>query len=71
MIQHRLLLNDNIISHGECDKYYSIKPRVEITVRYQLGYDSKFNRRRTESSTAYKKAVETGHIVYFYTDEVV
>lgn len=68
MIQERLILNDNIITIGLCEKYYSVKPRVEIEIKYQLGYDSKFNKRRTEGSTAYKNAVETGHIIEVYTE---
>lgn len=68
MIQGQLLLNDNIITTGICDKFYSIKPRVEITIDYQLGYDSKFNKKRIENSTAYKRSIETGHIIEIYTE---
>lgn len=68
MIQEQLILNDNIITIGTCEKYYSVKPRVEIEIKYQLGFDSKFNKRRTETSTAYKNAVETGHIIEMYTE---
>lgn len=53
MIQGILILNDNIITTGIVEKYYSIKPRVEITIEYQTEYDSKFNKRRTENSIAY------------------
>lgn len=68
MIQHILLLNDNIITKGTVEKFYSVKPRVEIILDYQMGYDSKFNKRRTESSTSYKKAIEAGHIIELYTE---
>lgn len=66
MIQDILILNDNIISKGLVEKFYSIKPRVEINISYQQGYDSKFNKRRIQSSKAYKEAVEVGHIIEVY-----
>lgn len=68
MIQKILILNDNIISVGIARKYYSLKPRVEIIIEYQMGYDSKYNKRRTESTTAFRTAVETGGIINIYTD---
>ena len=68
MIQQILILNDNIITKGSTEKYYSVKPRVEIDIKYQLGYDSKFNKRRMESTKAYKDAVECGHVIELYTE---
>lgn len=66
MIQDILILNDNIITKGFVEKYYSIKPRVEINIKYQEGYDSKFNKRRIQSSKAYQDAVVAGHIIEVY-----
>jgi Holliday junction resolvase RusA-like endonuclease len=68
MIQSILILNDNIISKGNVEKFYSVKPRVEINIKYQLGYDSRYNKRRIQSSKAYKEAIETGHIIEIYTE---
>jgi Holliday junction resolvase RusA-like endonuclease len=34
MIQPWLLFNDSFIVDGACHKYYSLKPRVEITLEY-------------------------------------
>lgn len=68
MIQHLLIINDNIVTKGLVEKYYSVKPRVEIILKYQLGYDSKFNKRRMETSKNYKEAVEMGHIIELYTE---
>jgi len=53
MIQDVLIINDNLITTGIVEKFYSIKPRVEICLKYQSDYDSKFNKRRTEHSIAY------------------
>lgn len=68
MVQEILILNDNIISKGLVTKYYSVKPRVEINIKYQQGFDSRFNKRRITSSTAYKKAVEVGGIIEVYSE---
>lgn len=46
MVQEILIVNDCIIYKGEVEKYYSILPRVEVTVRYMVNYDCKFNKRR-------------------------
>ena len=69
MIQGRLLFNDNLITIGHCEKYFSVKPRIEINIQYQLGYDSKYNKRRIEKQKAFIDAVETGHIIEIYTDD--
>lgn len=68
MVQEILILNDNIISKGIVTKYYSVKPRVEIDIRYQRGFDSRFNKRRITSSTSYKKAIEVGGIIEVYSE---
>ena len=60
-LQDVLLLNDNIINPGHVYKYYSIKPRIEIEIKYQVDHDSKFNKRKTESTVAYKKRIESGY----------
>lgn len=56
-IQGLLLLNDNIVSKGLVEKYYSIKPRIEIKLRYQDDFDCNFNRRKITTSTAYKRLI--------------
>lgn len=66
MIQDILILNDNIITKGIVEKLYSVKPRVEIEIKYQQGFDSKFNKRRIQSSKAYKDAVEAGYVIEVY-----
>lgn len=57
MIQGRLLLNDNIVSTGLVEKYWSIKPRIDISLEYQVGFDCKFNFNKIVKSTSYKKYV--------------
>lgn len=68
MVQHILILNDNIITRGQTTKFYSVKPRVEIVFHYQRGFDSRFNKHRIEHSTSYKEAIETGGIIEVYTE---
>lgn len=56
-IQKILIINDNIIISGTSDKYYCVKPRVDLTIEYQDDYDSKYNKRKIESSKMYKDLV--------------
>lgn len=58
MIQGILLTNDNLITDGITRKYYSIKPRVEIILRWQESFDSNFNKRRVTSTKIYKSYFE-------------
>jgi Holliday junction resolvase RusA-like endonuclease len=55
MIQHGLLVNDSIIVDGRVRKYYSFKPRVEISIEYLVKHDSKYNKRKIESWKHYKE----------------
>lgn len=57
MVQKVLLVNDNIISSGYVDKFYSIKPRIEIIIQYQERFDTKFNERRMLSTKGFKDLV--------------
>lgn len=59
-IQGYLILNDNIIIEGTCEKYYALKPSILITLEYAENFDSKFNRRKIVNSVGYKKLAETG-----------
>lgn len=54
MIQGHLLLNDNIVTLGHLEKFYSVKPRLIIHIRYQDGFDSRYNEKRVTGSMAYK-----------------
>ena len=55
MIQDILIYNDNIIASGSVDKYYSIKPKVHVVLKYQTEFDSNYNRRKVTGSIGYKK----------------
>lgn len=50
MIQGVLLLNDNLIVDGRTQKFYSIKPRVEVYIRYLSDFDSEFNMQKIMKS---------------------
>lgn len=54
MMQGVLISNDNIIIEGNLRKFYSIKPKVDITLQYQNTFDSKYNERKVISSKTYK-----------------
>lgn len=59
MIQGHLLLNDNIVTMGHLEKFYSLKPRLLIQIRYQTGFDSRYNEKRIQGSKAYKDEFDT------------
>ena len=41
-----LILDDAHIIEGKCSKYYSLHPRIEMDIEYQLEPDSKYNERK-------------------------
>ena len=53
MIQGHLLVNDCIVTRGVLEKFYSIKPRLEISIRFQTGFDCRYNEKRVTKSKAY------------------
>ena len=48
MIQGSLLYDDQLIVEGRSSKYYSIKPRIEITLEYMEDFDCDFNKRKSK-----------------------
>ena len=46
MIQGFLIYDDSLIIDGTSSKYYSLKPRIEITIEYMEDFDSDFNRKK-------------------------
>ena len=46
MIQGTVLYDDKLIVEGHLYKYYSIKPRIEISLSYMESYDCAFNRKK-------------------------
>lgn len=57
MLQETLLLNDNLITVGTVEKFYSIKPRVEIELSYATTFDCEYNRKRTLNSKKFVSLV--------------
>lgn len=48
MIQKNLIIDDALFYKMNIEKLYSFKPRIEITVRYMLEYDCKYNEKKIE-----------------------
>ena len=46
MIQNLLIYDDSLIVEGTSKKFYSIKPRIEITLSYMEDFDSQFNKKK-------------------------
>lgn len=58
MIQNNILLDDSLIIDGRSVKYYSIKPRIEITLEYMTEYDCRYNKNKLEKWGTYEKNKE-------------
>lgn len=43
MIQNTIIMDDSLIIEGNVRKFYSSKPRIELTIEYADRYDSKYN----------------------------
>ena len=59
MLQDVLLINDCIITSGKVEKYFSIKPRIQIIVNYQAGFDCHYNAMRMMHTKAYEDLQES------------
>lgn len=46
MIQGTLLYDDALIIEGKSEKFYSVKPRIEIRIEYMKDHDSEYNRKK-------------------------
>lgn len=61
-LQGILLINDNIINPGRVEKFFSLKPRVEIEISYQCGFDSRYNAKKAEGTKAFKQLQSDGRL---------
>ena len=55
MVQKTLVSNDSIIFRGVSEKFYSILPRIEVTLKYMTAYDCKYNKKRVEARKSFKE----------------
>ena len=55
MTQGVLLYDDALIVKGVSEKYYSVKPRIEICFRYMAEFDSVYNKKKVERTTVEKR----------------
>ena len=46
MIQDILIYDDSLVVEGVSKKFYSVKPRIEITIEYMEDYDCEFNKKK-------------------------
>ena len=58
MIQRWLLINDALIIRGVSEKYWSLKPRVEIEITYSKEVDCRYNERKIMSTKAYQDSIK-------------
>jgi len=53
MIQSTLISNDSIVFRGEVEKFYSVLPRVEVTLHYMTKYDCRYNKKTIEKRKSF------------------
>lgn len=55
MCQKHIILDDDIVSSSSFDKYFSLKPRVELSIIYTNGCASEYTYKRIISRKTYKE----------------
>lgn len=55
MIQEHIILDDDIVSSSSFDKYFSLKPRVELSIIYTNGYASEYTYKTIKNRKSFKK----------------
>lgn len=55
MVQKTLISNDSIIFSGTSEKFYSILPRIEVTIKFMTAYDCKYNKKSVEKRKSFKE----------------
>lgn len=59
MVQDTLISNDSIVCKGSVEKFYSIIPRIEVTVKFMKLYDCKYNKRTVEKRKSFQDNPKT------------
>lgn len=65
MMQKSLILDDALIIEGTSKKFYSIKPRIIITIKYMAEIDSLFNRKKIESQLNKLKGMDDNEQIIY------
>ena len=60
MLKDVLIIDDNIFWSGRVRKYYSVTPRVEITIRYLTKIESDYIYRKLKNRRSIREAIQTG-----------
>ena len=55
MLLNNIILDDDIVSSSSFDKYFSLKPRVELSIIYTNGYSSEYTYRTIKGRKTFKK----------------
>lgn len=58
MIQNTIIMDDSLIVESTVRKFYSSKPRIELTIEYADRYDSKYNMKNILKRKQYNDNIE-------------
>ena len=59
MVQDVLISNDSIVFKGSVEKFYSVLPRIEVSVKFMKVYDCKYNKRTIEHRKSFQENPKT------------
>lgn len=57
-----IIIDDAIFKDCRARKFYSIKPRLEFTIKYQKNFETEFNLKKLKSNKKYKDLLVSGRV---------
>lgn len=60
MLKNNIVLDDDIFWSGTVNKFYSVTPRVEITIRYIKSHESNYIYKKLKHRKSVKELTEAG-----------
>ena len=55
MIKNHIILDDDLVSSSRFDKYFSLKPRVDLSITYTNGYASEYTYKKIKSRKTFEE----------------
>ena len=63
MLKEVLAIDDDLFYRGTITKYFSVTPRVEITIRYLAAHESEYLYKKIKGRKSVKRLIESGQCV--------
>ena len=62
ILKNTLVTDDDLFHEGTIKKYYSVLPRVEITIRYLMSHESEYIYKKIKSRKTIKELISSGQL---------